>query len=244
MENGRTMIELARIAPEEVYHFEFGVKTNPTRNTTLNLVYHNTTIKNFQTLVQTPDLSVNRGYLANAEEVAVQGLELDGNWKALKNLSFFGALAYTDAKYVKFTNAPVPLEEVGGETYKDISGGRLPGVSKWAGSFGGEWSSLKGRFLGLDGQYFVGSELFFRSEFSSSPSPSQFLNIEGYALVNARTGFRASSGLSFFVWSRNLFDAQYFEQLLPGAGNSGQYAAVLGDPRTFGFTVRFNILTQ
>ncbi|EMS33696.1 TonB-dependent receptor [Mariniradius saccharolyticus AK6] len=243
-ENGRTMIELARIAPEEVYHYEFGLKTSPTKNTTLNLVYHNTDIKNYQTLVQTPDLSVNRGYLANAEEVNVNGLELDANWRALKNLSFFGALAYTDAKYVKFTNAPVPLEEVGGETYKDISGGRLPGVSKWAGSFGTEWSSTKGRFLGLSGEYFIGSELFFRSEFSSSPSPSEFMNIDGYALVNARTGFRASSGLSFFVWSRNLFDAQYFEQLLPGAGNSGQYAAVLGDPRTFGFTVRFNILTQ
>jgi iron complex outermembrane recepter protein len=239
-ENGRTMIELARIEPEQVNHFEFGVKTSPSRNSTINLVYHHTDIKNFQTLVQTPDLSVNRGYLANAERVRVQGLELDANLKASRVLSFFGALAYTDAKYVSFTNAPVPLEEVGGEPFKDISGGRMPGVSKWAGSFGGEWSK-NAKFIGLEGKFFLSSELFFRSEFSSSPSPSQFLNIDGYALVNARTGFRSDSGLSFFIWSRNIFDVQYFEQFLPGAGNAGHYAAVLGDPRTFGGTVKIDL---
>lgn len=239
-ENGRTMTELARIEPEQVNHFEFGVKTNPSRNSTVNLVYHDTDIKNFQTLVQTPDLSVNRGYLANAERVSVQGWELDANLKATKALSFTSALAYTDAKYVSFTNAPVPLEEVGGEPFKDISGGRLPGVSKWAGSFGGEWSQ-KAKFIGLEGKFFLSSELFFRSEFSSSPSPSQFLNIDGYSVVNARTGFRGDSGLSFFFWTRNLFDTQYFEQFLPGAGNVGHYAAVLGDPRTIGLTFTYNL---
>jgi iron complex outermembrane recepter protein len=242
-DSGRTMTELARIEPEQVNHFEFGLKTNPSQNSTVNLVYHHTDIKNYQTLVQTPDLSVNRGYLANAERVSVQGWELDANLKASSVLAFFGALAYTDAKYVSFANAPVPLEEVGGEPFKDISGGRLPGVSKWAGSIGGELSK-KTKFTGLEGKFFLSYELFFRSDFSSSPSPSQFLNINGYALVNARTGFRAESGLSFFIWSRNLFDAQYFEMFLPGAGNSGHYGAVLGDPRTFGLTFTYNLNIQ
>lgn len=238
-EGGRTMIELARIEPEYVTHFELGIKTNPRSNATLNIVAHITDIKNFQTLVQTPDLSVNRGYLANAERVNVSGVEVDFTFKPSRSFQTFGALAYTDAKYVKFTNAPVPLEEVGGESFKDISGGRLPGVSRWAGSFGGEWT--KGaKFLGLSGKFFVGSELFFRSEFSSSPSPSQFMNIDGYGILNARTGFRGDNGFSMFVWSRNLTDTQYFEQLLPGAGNAGHYAAVLGDPRTIGLTLKFN----
>jgi iron complex outermembrane receptor protein len=239
-ESGRTMIELARVEPEDVSHFELGVKTSPTQRSTLNLVFHNTDIKNYQTLVQTPDLAVNRGYLANAERVRVYGLELDGNIRVSRNLSFFGALAYTDATYVSFTNAPVPLEEVGGETFKDISGGNLPGVSKLAGSFGGELVS-EGKLLGWKGEFFFAAEGFFRTEFSSSPSPSAFLNIDGYGLINARVGFRASDGVSLFLWSRNLTDTQYYEQFLPGAGNAGHYAAVLGDPRTFGFTVRYNL---
>src|SRR5690606_41265922 len=96
------------------------------------------------------------------------------------------AAAYTDGKYVKFSNAPVPLEEVGGpEAFKDISGGRLPGISKWSASLGAELTQ-KGNLIGLEGSFFLGSDLFYRSEFSSSPSPSQYLNIDGYALLNAR----------------------------------------------------------
>ncbi|GHB27165.1 TonB-dependent receptor [Mongoliitalea lutea] len=238
-ENGRTMIELARIEPEFVTHIEGGIKTSPTSKSSANLTLFNTSIQNFQTLVQTPDLSVNRGYLANAEEVNVAGAELDVSLKIRSNIQLFGALTYTDARYVKFTNAPVPLEEVGGESFKDISGGRLPGISRWAGSAGGEWSH-QSRFLGLKGEVFIASELFFRSEFSSSPSPSRYLNIDGYGVMNARAGFRGANGFTLFVWSRNLTDTQNFEQLLPGAGNVGHFAAVLGDPRTVGFTVRFN----
>ncbi|MFC4873235.1 TonB-dependent receptor [Negadavirga shengliensis] len=237
-ENGRTMLELARIEPEHVSHWELGIKSSPTGQTALNVVFFNTQIKNFQTLVQSPDLSVNRGYLANAERVRVRGVEMDFSAKVHKNMSIFGALAYTDGEYVSFTNAPVPLEDVGGEHFKDISGGRLPGISTWAGSGGGELTK-EGKFLLWKGIYFFASEAFFRTEFSSSPSPSRYLNIDGYILANARMGFRSTDGLSAFIWSRNLVNADYFEQLLPGAGNTGHYAAVLGDPRTFGVTMRY-----
>ncbi|HEU5145131.1 MAG TPA: hypothetical protein VFT90_00380, partial [Chryseosolibacter sp.] len=70
--------------------------------------------------------------------------------------------------------------------------------------------------------------------------PSRYLNIERYALLNARVGIRATAGLTVFAWSRNLLDEEYFEQLLPAAGNAGHYAAVLGDPRSYGITVRYN----
>ena len=239
-ENGETLLDLARIEPEDVSHYELGVKTNPTKRSTLNLIFHRSDIKNFQTLVQTPDLSVNRGYLANAELVRVSGVELDGSWSASRNFKVFGSLAYTDGEYVKFENAPVPLEEVGGESFKDISGGRLPGISKWAGSVGAELSK-DSKFISKQGKSFIALEGFFRSEFSSSPSPSQFLNVDGYELVNVRAGFRTEEGFSVFIWSRNIFDKNYFEQLLPGAGNIGHYAGVLGDPRTFGLTLIYSI---
>jgi iron complex outermembrane receptor protein len=80
---------------------------------------------------------------------------------------------------------------------------------------------------------------YARSEFSSSPSPSKYLNVPGYATLNTRFGFRADEGLSLFAWARNIFNKNYFEQLLPAAGNAGHYAAVLGDPRTFGITARY-----
>ncbi len=238
--NGRVLTELARVNPEAVRHYEIGVKTRPTANTTLNLVFHNSDIRDYQTQVQTPEPGVNRGYLANAEKVRVRGVEVDGNVRFSNTLSFYGSVAYTDAKYITFTNAPVPLEETGGEqAFKDISGGALPGVSKWAGSVGGEVSGA-GKFLAQDGRYFFAADTYYRSSFSSSPSPSQYLNIDGYALANARVGFRASNGTSIFIWSRNLLNQNYFEQLLPAPGNAGQYGAVVGDPRTYGVTLRYS----
>lgn len=242
-EDGNTVVrtDLARVRPESVNHYELGVKTSPIRGAFFNVTGYRTNIDDYQIQVQSPDPSVNRGYLANAEQVRVQGLEVDGGIRVSNFLRFDGSLAYTDGKYIKFTNAPVPLEEVGGEqAYKDVSGGLLPGISKWSWSLGAELTQ-KGKLLDLEGKYFLGADAFYRSEFSSSPSPSKYLNIDGYALLNARVGFKALNGISLFVWSRNLTGTDYYEQLLAAPGNYGQYAGVLGDPRTFGVTLRYNL---
>ncbi|MGV3590477.1 MAG: TonB-dependent receptor [Gammaproteobacteria bacterium] len=236
---GRVMTELAVIEPEHVKHYELGVKTSPLPGTTLNFVAYQTDIEDYQAQVQTADLAVNRGYLANAEEVQVRGFEVDAR-AVLGSFTLQAAYAYTDGKYESFTNAPLPLEEVGAPVaFKDVSGGRLPGISKNAVSIGGEYIRPY-RLANNAGEFFVGLDAYYRSDFSSSPSPSRFLNVDGYTLLNGRAGFRADNGWSAFVWSRNLADKDYFEQLLPGAGNTGHYAAVLGDPRTWGATVRYD----
>lgn len=244
--NGVTRADstLAVIKPERVSHFEIGFKSNPTQNLTLNFVFHHTDIENYQANVQSPQLGVNRGYIANAEKVNVKGVELDASLRANDHFSFTGALAYTEAKYVRFTNAPLPLEETGftengvQKSFKDISGGQLPGISRWAGSLGAEFVTPSTLWKNK-GNFFTSLDVFYRSRFSSSPSPSAFLNIEGYTIVNARVGFRAGKGLSLFVWARNLLDKNYFEQLLPAGGNAGHFAGVLGDQRTYGITLRF-----
>ena len=242
--NGQPLLDLAVIKPESVSHFEIGVKTTPLPNSTLNIVLHNSDIKDYQTIVQSPEVGVNRGYLANAEQVRVRGIELDANIKLQKYLYVYGGLAYTDGKYISFENAPLPLEETGKTVdgkqvaFKDISGGDLPGVSKWSGSVGIELSKSN-IFLGKTGTSFIAFDTYYRSEFSSSPSPSQYLNIESYTLLNARLGFKTATGTSFSIWVRNLLDKDYFEQLLPGAGNAGHYAGVLGDQRTYGATLRY-----
>jgi iron complex outermembrane receptor protein len=237
--SGQVLLDLARVKPEHVNHVEFGLKTKPSPNSILNLVFYNTEIKDYQTQVQTPEPGVNRGYLANAEKVRVMGVEVDGNIRVANRLTLNAAFAYTDGKYVTFKNAPVPLEETGGEqAFKDISGGVLPGISKWSGSGGGEVTA-KGKFISLKGNYFVGLDAYYRSSFSSSPSPSQYLNIDGYTLVNGRLGFRASTGITIFIWGRNLFNTNYYEQLLAAPGSAGHYAGIVGDPRTYGVTLRY-----
>ena len=237
--SGQILLNLANVKPEFVTHRELGLKTKPSPNSVLNLTFHYTDIKDYQTQVQTPEPGVNRGYLANAEKVRVLGVELDGNVRIGSHLTLNTAIAYTDGIYVSFKNAPVPLEETGGEqAFKDISGGALPGISKWSGSLGAE-ATARGNLIGLKGNYFFGVDAYYRSSFSSSPSPSRYLNIDGYNLINSRLGFRASNGISIFVWSRNLFNTNYYEQLLAAPGCAGHYAGIVGDPRTYGVTLRY-----
>ncbi len=237
--SGRVMTELARVKPEAVSHFEVGLKTAPSARSTVNLAVYRTGIRDYQTLVQAAELGVNRGYLANADLVRVAGAELDASLR-IEYFSFHAAAAFTDGKYVSFPNAPVPLEETGGETaYKDVSGGNLPGISRWSSTLGGEYLGKMQNIMGQPGKFFVGFDTFYRSSFSSSPSPSRYLNVAGYVLANGRLGFRATGGLSVSVWGRNLLGSDYMEQLLPGAGNAGHYAGVLGDPRTYGVTLKF-----
>lgn len=247
LSNGRPDSTVAVIKPEDVKSVQVGIKTTLIDNFTLNLTFHNSDIKNYQTNVQSAQLGVNRGYIANAEKVNVKGFELDANLRANSHFSFTGAFSYTDAKYVKFTNAPLPLEKTGLKTtvgnldsaFLDISGASLPGSSKWAGSLGGEFATPLA-FFGNPGNFFVAVESFYRSSFSSAATPSPYLNIEGYTLVNGRIGFKAANGLSAYIWGRNLFNKDYYEQLLIAGGNAGQIGAVLGDQRTYGVTLRYS----
>ena len=246
---GKPALDLAVIKPEDSRHFEVGIKTTPADNFILNFALYNTDINDYQTNVQSPELGVNRGYIANAEKVRVRGAEIDGNLKVNEHFSFYASAAYTEGKYVSFPNAPLPLEETGKTVdgkqvaFKDISGSYLPGISKWAASYGGEFTT-PAAFLGQAGKFFLGLQGYYRSSFSSSPSPSAYLNIDGYSLLNGQVGFRNTTGLSLFLWTRNLFDKDYAEQLLPAGGNAGHYAAVLGDPRTYGVTLRYQFKEQ
>jgi iron complex outermembrane receptor protein len=238
---GQPILTLAVIKPEDVNHYEIGAKTSPLKNSILNLTYFNTEIKDFQTNVQAAELGVNRGYLANADKVRVRGAELDASFIVNKHFAINGAATYTDGKYVKFTNAPLPLEETGAAlSFKDVSGTDLPGVSRWAGTLGGEYTR-DAKFFSNTGKFFVALDSYARSEFSSSPSASKYLIVDGYAIFNGRLGFRASEGLSVHIWGRNLLNKDYYEQLLPAGGNSGQYAGVVGDQRTYGITLKYTL---
>lgn len=243
---GQTLGDLATVKPEDVNHFEFGVKTSPFKNSILNLTLFNTEINDFQTNVQAAELGVNRGYLANADKVSVKGTEIDASIVINNHFTINGAATYTDGKYVKFTNAPLPLEETGTTVggvqvaFKDVSGTVLPGASKWAGSLGCEYTK-NAKFLGSIGKFFIALDGYARSEFSSSPSASKYLIVPGYAIFNGRIGFRVADGLSAHIWGRNLLNKNYYEQLLPAGGNAGHYAGVLGDQRTFGLTLRYSL---
>lgn len=254
---GDPILAAGTIKPETVNHLEAGLKTQFwDRRATLNLTVFRTTIEDYQATVTNGQLGVLRGYLANAGEVRSQGVESEFQIRPNERVSAYVNGAYTDAKYVKFVDAPCPPELSGGTTATagqtpsppgtaggispancDISGQRLPGVSRWSVSYGVEVNAPLAA-LGQEGQVYLGVDGNYRSSFSSNASPSIYTNVEGYALANLRAGFRTPGGIDIFGWVRNVFDEEYFEQLAVGPGNTGLIAGQPGDPRTWGVTLK------
>ena len=184
-----------------------------------------------------------RGYLANAEKVRVRGAEFDASASLSRNLSFYLNAAYTDGKYVSFPDAPPPLEDTGGPQVKDISGSDLPGISRNAVSFGGEYAASTAVF-GRAGQVFGAFDTSYRSSFSSSASASKYLIVDGYTLLNIRVGYRAADGWTLSLWSRNLLNTDYYDLLSPAPGNTGLYVGQPGDGRTIGLTLRLALRSR
>jgi iron complex outermembrane receptor protein len=233
----RPVLSAATVRPEDSRHIEVGVKTEPFRGVTANVTAFDTEIKDFQAQVVNAGVGVLRGYLANAEKVRVRGVEFDGSARVNRHLSFYGATAYTDGKYVSFPDAPPPLEDTGGPQVKDISGSVLPGISDWALSVGGQYDH-PATVIGWAGEFFGALDASYRSSFSSSASASRYLVVDGYSLLNARVGFRWAAGWTLTLWSRNLLDTQYYELLTAAPGNTGLFVGQPGDGRTIGLTMR------
>jgi iron complex outermembrane receptor protein len=253
--NGQPIATAGTIRPEQVDHFEIGLKSQFwNRKATLNLAAFRTDIRDYQATVNNGQFGVLRGFLANAGKVRSQGIEADFSIRPSQRFNAYANAAFTDAKYVRFVDAPCPPELSGGTTAApgqtpsapgtpggisppncDISGQRLPGVSKWAFSFGAE-ANEPATFLGKPGEVYLGYDGSYRSSFSSNPSPSIYTLVDGYSLSNFRLGFRADDGLNLFAWVRNAFGEDYFEQLFVGPGNTGLIAGLPGDPRTWGAT--------
>ena len=255
--NGNPQTQVGAIKPESVNHIEVGLKTSFwDRRATLNLAAFRTDIRNFQALVNSGAVSTTRGYLANAQKVRTQGIEFEGSLRPSERFNTYLSAAYTEAKYVKFTGAPCPPELSGGTAATagqtpsapgtpggispascDISGQRLPGVSKISLSYGAE-GNVPAHLLGKEGQVYLGIDGNYRSGFSSNPSPSAYTNVKGYALTNLRLGFRDDRGFNVFGWVRNAFDTHYFELLQVAPGSTGLIAGNPGDPRTYGLTIK------
>ena len=158
-----------------------------------------------------------------------QGIEADFSIRPSSRFNAYVNGAYTDAKYVvrrcalpararwRHRRQRQPGSGSGGgpgSLSPQIAclGQVLPGVSKWALSYGGEANTPISLF-GQDGEVYFGVDGSYRSKFSSNPSPSIYTWVDGYALTNFRLGFRADNGLNVYGWVRNAFNVKYFEQL-------------------------------
>jgi len=239
--NNLPVLATAVVRPERNETTEIGLKnTLFGRRLLLNIDGFYTKVRNFQATVvensQTRTVQL-RGYLSNIPEVTVKGIEVDATALLLPGLSARASLAYSDGRYTRYPAGPCPLEvQTAATTQCSLTGRRLASLPRTALTEGLDYVRRIG-----GGDVLIHVDTASRSGFNGDPSLSRFTEIRGYNLTNANLGYRLSNGIELIVFARNLFDADYIQNLTIQAGNSGLILGTPSDPRTIGGTIRLRL---
>jgi iron complex outermembrane receptor protein len=223
------------VGPETIDAYELGLKSAWfDKRLTANLALFWTEDSNYQTTQV--NLVNGVSSLTNAGKVRSRGVEVDLQAQPIDDLSLYASATYDDASYLSYKNAPCPIE-VRTTGVCDLSGLRLPGPSLWAVSAGGEYRHDVAEIRGARAQAYLGADYSYRSSFYTTAADSIYSRIPAYGLLNLRAGVRAADGAwDVQVWARNVGDSDYWQSL--SAANTGAITGTLGDPRTYGVTLK------
>ena len=231
------VLATAVIRPELNTTFEAGLKaTLFDRRLTINLAEYFTQVRDFQaTVVDSSQTVALRGYLSNIPQVTVKGFELDATAQATHRLQMRGSVAFADGRYTDYPAGPCPLEVQTNATLAcNLTGQRLAGLPRWSATVGGDYSLPVATGMAI----VVHADSSFRSDYNGDPSLSRFTKIDGYSVTNASFGLQSDQGWEVSVFARNLFAANYIQNLTIQAGNSGLILGSPSDPRIIGVTFR------
>ena len=217
--------EATLVNPETLTSYELGLKTELSKSFRLNIGAFYYDFKNQQVFVlEAAPGGTAFQQLSNAAASSLAGAEGELAWKPTAGLLVQMGAGYTYSRFDSFDST------VGG----NLSGNTLPSAPKtnlnglmryelpvWAGTLA----------VQLDGKY--QSKQFF------SVDNDPLLTQAGYTRLNARITYATlSDRLTISAWGRNIGNKNY----LTAAYDLRSYGFdqyVVGDPRTFGVTVRY-----
>jgi len=158
---------------------------------TLNWAYFYTEYDNLQT-------SVFKGVgfgVTNAASTTVQGIEIDAMWQVTDDLRLGANVAWLDAKFNNFADAPCTAKQVdfealcgspGSVTNNDLSGVSTPYAPEYSASLFFDYSLMMSGGM----EFFAGGEVNYKDEFTSTGDADPLDLIESYSKANLRFGLR------------------------------------------------------
>jgi iron complex outermembrane receptor protein len=197
---------------EETMSYELSLLFNPTKSLGLNLTAFLNDIKDYQ--FELPVTGTNDYFVANADEVTAQGIEMEAFFKPSESFTFSAAYGFCDSKYDKFVGS-------------GLVGKQLSFIPEHTLSF-----SLNYKFdNGLHGQ--VGTKTIGDTHFWKYDGSNPTDKIDSYTLLDANLRYEWN------LWELNLFglnltDEEYYTSLvnnLPGT------PGVAGSPRVIGLSI-------
>jgi outer membrane receptor protein involved in Fe transport len=213
---------------EFVDSYELGVKsTLLDRTLLLNATVFNQKFTDFQ-------LNAFNGLFFQVQsvpEVTSKGVDTDVIWKASQDLTFQGGVTYSDTSYANAKNKAL----LGGAaSTARLPGARLSLAPLWSASASVTYQQPIGNLMGranlgakYSSSYNTGSDL--------NPVKAQ----QGYVVTNGRLSLgSADDRWAVEVWAQNMLDQKYYQVVYDAQFQSGSFDAFLGQPRTYGLTLR------
>ncbi|KRA21559.1 TonB-dependent receptor [Pseudomonas sp. Root569] len=223
--------------PERATSLELGIKTRFwDERAMLDLAVYQADVDNYQALTYSPPTSLFapplRDNLINVGKVRLRGIELDSAWQLQPQLTWRLGLAWSDARYRSFPNAPCP--PASGQWTCDLSGDRLYNAPQWNLSSSLDHSHPLPHGL----EAYSGIDYSFRSGYYGTLEGGEGSYQPSYSLTHLRLGLRSQDrAWEVEGWVRNLFDRHYITAVYSLLG-AGDYGVMTGSERTLGTTVR------
>jgi len=243
--------------PEYVDAFELGLKSKWLEDRILvNVDVFRGDYKDLQTFanVYIPSLNAFGGEVVNAAKSRSQGVELEGQWAATRDLRFSANVTYLDSHYVSFPNAPQSTLQsfCGGVSYvlpycarfpnplppsNDLSGQQTPYAPRWSGSVTASYS------VPLPGDYRFDTELspYFTSSYWGGTGPDDVIpKTAGYIRLDARVGLESPDRR----WAVDLIGKNLTNRIIVTNAQQTIYELTKEQPRNFALLFRYRFGSQ
>lgn len=164
-------------------------------------------------------------------EVTSSGVDTDVIWLASKALTIQGGATYSDTSYASGKNRA--LLGASASTAR-LPGARLSLAPLWSASTSVTYERPIGNLVGRAN---------LGAKYSSSYNTGSDLNPvkmqEGYVVTNGRISLgTADDRWAVELWAQNMLDQKYYQVAYDAPFQSGSFDAFLGQPRTYGVTLR------
>jgi len=217
---------------ETVESYELGIKSMlADRTVRLNASVFDQQYTNFQLNTFTGIQFV----VSSVRRVESKGAELDTTWATpLSGLSFSSGVVYAFTDITEFGDS-LPLFAPDEATTLNRLNNRLSFAPLWSGVASATYTVPLSSALQFHGSVNVKYNSSYNTGSDLDPRKLQ----GGYGLLDARLGLGAPDGLwTVEVWGVNLANKGFYQVAFDAPFQFNQIDAFLGDPRTFGITLR------
>jgi len=225
------------VAPERADNYELGFKASLfNRRIALNVDAFWETVADYQTNAVFLINGSATQALANAGGIRSRGVEADATFTVTPAFHLRASGSYSVASYTDYPDAPcAPEATAKGQTVCSLTGQAVANAPRGIVNLAGDYQHNFAR--GLVG--YAEADWSYRSSQNLLTDDSRSGRIGGYGIVDMRAGVKLGQGrYDVSMWVQNLANRNYLTNIQE---NNGAFLGYLGDPRTFGGSLRVTI---